>query len=430
MAYQVEAPAVEKARREARHSTRKKRFAVAVTACLLVMVIGISAGAGGAWLASEFLGEGTAAGRPVSRGNVPQIPDGASLAVNSANQDDEIFLSSDTLVINTNTNQLTPEQLYAKVKHGVVGIEISKRASGGRFAPAAEDTQLAGSGFMFTTDGYLLTNYHVIEGAEKVVVLVDDYDDPEEFHRYEAEIVGTDRSTDLAVLKIVRDELFKALPIGDSSNLRVGTFVCPVGFPLGLQKSMTYGIVSGLNREFDDGGYELSSIQFDAAVNSGNSGGPLFDLYGNVVGIVNKKIVFGNLVDNIGLAITIDEAKPVINDLLLYGRVMSRAMLGIVPLELNEYIAMSFRLDVTEGIFVSSIYKEAPAYDSDLARGDVIVEIDGIPVAGVTDVQSILRDKRPGDIVELTVIRWSETGGQRRVVIEIELVNEADLPPR
>jgi len=408
---------------------RKNRFVTAAVACLLVMIIGISGGAAGTFLAIHVFDAEVITG-PASRGPVPQLPLGSSQTQtgNRPRYNEEIFLTSDTLVVNTNTEPLTPEQLYEQVRDGVVGIEIVMRFSGSRFSAAYEDTQLVGSGFMFTTDGYLLTNYHVIEDAEEVIVLVDDYYDPDIIHRYEAEIIGSDRSTDLAVLKITRDEEFKALPIGDSANLRVGTFVSPIGFPLGLQKSMTHGIVSGLNREFDDGGYELSSIQFDAAVNSGNSGGPLLDMYGNVVGIVNKKLVFSNLVDNIGLAITIDEAKPIINDLLIYGAVMSRPMLGITTIVLNEHTAALYGIEITEGIFVQNIFREAPAFRSDLAIGDIIVEVEGIPVYVLTDVQGIIRSKRPGDIIELTVIRFSETGNQIRVTVDLELANHADMP--
>jgi serine protease Do len=416
---------------ETRKTKPKKnnRFAVAAMSCVLVMVLGISMGAGGTFLFTQIL-DTEIISVPVNRerGNVPQISEGTSLATNNPpGFDDEIFLVSDTLVINTNQTHLSPAELYARVKCGVVGIEITRRTSGNRFFSSTEDTQFVGSGFVFTTDGYVLTNYHVIEDATNVYVVVDDYNDPDENHRFEAIIIGSDRSTDLAVLKIERDDGFRAVPIGDSASLTIGSFVSPIGFPLGLQKSMTHGIVSGLNREFDDGGYELSSIQFDAAVNSGNSGGPLFDMYGNVVGIVNKKLVFGNLVDNIGLAITIDEAKPIINDLLLHGAVMSRPVLGIMQVTITEQNAALYGLPPIEGIFVQKIEREAPAFYSDLTIGDIIVEVNGIPIATVTDVQGIIRDKRPGDTIKLTVVRFNETGTQRRVEVEIELANQAEL---
>jgi serine protease Do len=406
--------------------TKKQRFRVAVTACILAVVLGLGTGVGGTLLAAVIIDANFMQSEPGIR---PQIPSGTGANVGNASDKpaENLFLTThDTLVVNNNNTKFTPEELFEVVKDGVVGIEIAI-TTGGRFFSPTTEMQLVGSGFIFTTDGYVLTNHHVIEKTESVVVLVDDYDDPSVVHRFEAEIIGSDQSTDLAVLKISRDEGFRALPIGDSSSLKVGTFVSPIGFPLGLEKSMTHGIVSGLNREFASGGYELSSIQFDAAVNSGNSGGPLFDMYGSVVGIVNKKLVFENLVDNIGLAITIDEAKPIINDLLLHGAVMQRPKLGIIPLELNEYTAALYNLDVSEGILVRVILKGAPALYSELTVGDVIIEVEGVTVRTVADVQSVIRNNRPGDTVELTVIRINETGGQNRVSIEIQLANDADL---
>jgi serine protease Do len=399
---------------------RKNRTGTAVIACLLVMILGISGGAGGTFLAVRYLDTIQGGGGTQIR---PQIPYTRNTA-NTREPAENLFLTvTDTLVVNNNTTPFAPAELFEAVRDGVVGIEIS---GGGRFS-LRDEYRLVGSGFVFTTDGYVLTNDHVIEGAESVVVLVDDYYDETIIHRYTAEVIGSDDKTDLAVLKITRDEEFKALPIGDSSMLRVGTFIAPIGYPLGLEKSMTHGIVSGLNREFDGGGYELSSIQFDAAVNNGNSGGPLFDMYGSVVGIVNKKLVFENYVDNIGLAITINEAVPIINDLIIYGAVSTRPMLGITPAVLNEHTAALYGVNVTSGIFVREINRRAPAFYSDLQVGDVIVEIEGIAVANVTDVQSVIKNHRPGDIIELTVIRTNESGNERRVPIEIELANEKDL---
>jgi serine protease Do len=404
----------------AKPKKKKNRSGVAIALGIFVMVLGLSGGVCGTLLAAYFGGSGVGDWGQQARPQLPYISGSPRVTEPVEN----LFLTTtDTLVTNNNTIPFAPAELFEAVRDGVVGIETIDRRS--RFF--SDEYQLVGSGFIFTTDGYVLTNDHVIENAESINVLVDDYNDPTIIHRYEAEIIGTDPKTDLAVLRIRRDEEFKALPIGDSSTLRVGTFVSPIGYPLGLEKSMTHGIVSGLNREFPEGGYELSSIQFDAAVNSGNSGGPLFDMYGSVVGIVNKKLVFENLVDNIGLAITINEAVPIINDLILYGAVSSRPMLGITQAPLNEYTAMMYGVDLTEGVFVSGINPTAPAFYSGLLVGDIIVEINGIPVANVTDVQGVIKNYRPGDIVELTVVRYNEAGNQRRVPIELELANEAEL---
>ena len=412
---------------------KTNRFGTVVSLCFLVIVLGFGFSAGGTFLTMQFLNwELFSDDMPSSHdpGNVSLLNIENTPEVRRFVSDDELaVIIEGNLVINTNRDELSPRELFRKVRDGVVGIEISFRTGGGRFSAGTEEVQLVGSGFVFTTDGYVLTNEHVISDATKIYVLVDDYDNPDVIHRYEAEVVGEDRSTDLAVLKITREQPFRALPIGDSSSLEVGQFISPIGFPLGLEKSMTFGIISGLNREFDDAGWELSSIQFDAAVNSGNSGGPLFDMYGNVVGIVNKKLVFHNLVDNIGLAITIDEAKPIINDLLLHGAVMSRPMLGVSNLQvLNEFNAAMYGLDgITSGILVLAINPKAPAFHSDLSVGDVIVEVNGNVIENVTDVQSQIRGFNPGDEVELTVVRFNEAGNQRRITIKLELANSAEL---
>ncbi|MCL1822688.1 MAG: S1C family serine protease [Oscillospiraceae bacterium] len=409
------------------HKAKNKRFAVAALICLLVVALGIGSGAGGTLLVYSFT-DLIREGSPDSNRTYPQFELNSDAKQTDGGKPTEVLISNDTLVINNNHTELTPSQLYELVSDGVVGIEINYKSGGGRFSSGTEETQLVGTGFIFTTDGYILTNHHVIENGTDFYAVVDDYDDPSITHRYKAELIGSDNSTDIAVLKISRDEPFKALPIGDSASLKVGTFVCPIGYPLGLNKSMTFGIVSGLNREFENGGYELSSIQFDAAVNSGNSGGPLFDMYGNVVGIVNKKLVWENLVDNIGLAITIDEAKPVINQLLQYGKITSRPMLGIMnPVVLNEYSAQLYGLDVKEGILVTDINPQAPAYNSELARGDIIIEINGNAVSTIADVQTQIKNKKPGDTVELTVIRFNEAGNQKKIKVEIELASAAEL---
>jgi len=393
---------------------KNPRFSFVAMIVAITIVAGIGIGAGATLLTAEMMREQGGNGQPGGSKSdpVPQIPN---------NPPPEVNLTGDTLEPGKDV-LLTPEQLFEAVQDGIVGIEISFRSGFG-----STQTHLVGSGFVFTTDGYILTNEHVIESAIDIVVIVNDYEDRSIEHRYEAELIGADKSTDLAVLKITRDEVFKALPIGNSSTLKVGTFVCAVGYPLGMKKSLTYGVVSGLNREVGDGGYELSSIQTDAAVNNGNSGGPLLDMYGNVVGIVNKKLVWENLVENMGFAITIDEAKDIINDLLVHGTVASRAWLGITPIVLNEYTASLYGVDVTQGILVQSIFPKAPAAKSNLVPGDVIVEINGQEVASVGDVQSQLRDKSPGDEVELTVVRKDEMGGQRRTNITIQLASSADL---
>lgn len=401
-----------------KQTKKKGRFKTAVAAVLSVALIGGASGFGGVYFGYNYFAS-------ESEKQIVQLPESNSNAVETTIKDDEVLLAADTLAKNTTNKEMTPSELFEKVKDTVVGIKLYENVMRGR--QVVSEGSLVGSGVIFTTDGYILTNYHVITDYEKIGVLVSDYDDPTEIYEYEAEIVGTDEPTDLAILKITRSEPFKAAPIGDSSSLKVGQYVCPIGYPLGLEKSMTLGIVSGLNREVEAGGYELSSIQIDAAVNMGNSGGPLFDMYGNVVGIVNKKLVYDNLVENMGFAITIDEAKPVINDLLAYGEITSRPVIGINTYELNQYVAQMYGLNITEGLLVYGINSSAPVSKSGLAVGDVITKVNGVEVYSVTDVQTLTKNLKAGDTIDATVVRYSEYGEKSEIIITIELTSKQSL---
>ena len=264
-----------------------------------------------------------------------------------------------------------------------------------------------GSGVIFTTDGYIVTNHHVVKGAAKITVVVsdkaNDYGDVE----MEATLMGTDSTTDIAVLKSERGEPFVASAIGNSDNLNVGQEVCVIGNPSGLFKSLSNGIISGLNRFSNDEGYELSSIQTNAAINPGNSGGGLFDMYGNLVGIVNSKFVAtsgGTSIENLGFAITINEAKPIIRDLINYGFITGRPMIGISTQEVSQYSTGSV------GLLVAEIDPNAPVSESDLRVGDIITAVNGESVTSVSDVQRITKGMKGGDKVTLTVSRPTTTG--------------------
>lgn len=282
-----------------------------------------------------------------------------------------------------------------------------------------------GSGVVFTDDGYILTNAHVVDGAEKITVVVNDYEDPDKTHEYDGEIIGSDNSTDIAIVKVDRKEKFVYAALGDSDRLKVGQDVCAIGNPgitgdIMFEHTMTKGIVSGLNRVSLSEGYSLSLIQTDTAINRGNSGGGLFDMYGNVVGVVNSKIVTQNY-EGIGFALTINEAKPIMEDLLNYGYVKSRAVLGITTVELNEYRAELYGVRITKGLLVMEIREDAAAKKSDLRISDVITKIDGKNVETVSDVQSIIARMKAGDAIAATVARADSDGKMKSVEVEIEL---------
>ncbi len=282
-----------------------------------------------------------------------------------------------------------------------------------------------GSGVVFTKDGYILTNAHVVDNSEKITVVVNDYNDPDKTHEYEATVIGSDASTDIAVVKIERDEDFVFANIGDSDTLKVGQDVCAIGNPgitgdIMFEHTMTKGIVSGLNRVSLSEGYSLSLIQTDTAINSGNSGGGLFDMYGNVIGVVNSKIVTDSY-EGIGFALTINEAKPIMEELLSYGFVKSRPVLGITTIELNEYRAELYGVRITKGLLVMEIREDAAAKKSDLRISDVITKINGTNVETVEDVQSIISKMKAGDVITATVARADGSGKMESVEVKIEL---------
>ena len=206
----------------------------------------------------------------------------------------------------------------------------------------------------------------------------------------------------------------------------MGQDICVIGNPgitadIMFAHTMTKGIISGLDVEcLADNGYSISLIQTDAAINSGNSGGGMFDMYGNVIGIVNSKIV-ATTYEGIGFALTINEAKPIMEDLLSYGYVKSRPVLGITTVELTEYRAQLYGAKLSKGLLVSDMNADAPVAKSGLRVADIITKINGKNVETVSDVQAIIGKFKVGDKVTATVARENSAGGVDSVEIEITL---------
>lgn len=275
------------------------------------------------------------------------------------------------------------------------------------------------SGIIISKDGYIVTNHHVVESASSFTVKVNNTDPDSgvvESKVYDAKLIGSDEDTDLAVLKIDADNLPAAV-LGDSDQLHLGDDVIAIGNPKGLETSVSKGVVSGLNRQISDTKRGLSSIQTDTAINSGNSGGALFNMYGEVVGVVNEKLI-NEYVENLGFAITINEAKTVINDLIGSGYVRGRAVMGIVYTPVSETIAMYRGL--TPGLQVTEINQDMAVAKSGLVVGDTIVKVDGKSVLE-NDISSILAEKSPGDIVTVTVVRNGNFGREVNVDLQVEL---------
>ncbi|SFJ34751.1 serine protease Do [Desulfomicrobium apsheronum] len=259
-----------------------------------------------------------------------------------------------------------------------------------------------GSGFVFSADGYIVTNNHVIEGADsiKVNLQVDKNGD----RSYDAEVIGTDKETDLALLKIKTDKPLPFLTFGDSDALRVGQWVMAIGNPFGLDHTVTAGIVSAKGRTIGAGPYD-NFIQTDASINPGNSGGPLINMDGQVIGINTAIVASGQ---GIGFAIPSHLARQVIEQLKEH-KIVKRGWLGVSIQDVDENSAKALGLDVARGALVSSVTAGDPAEKAGIKAGDVIVAVDGVPVADAGDLTRKIGDLLPGVKIDLSVWREGKT---------------------
>ncbi|MCL1904069.1 MAG: trypsin-like peptidase domain-containing protein [Oscillospiraceae bacterium] len=402
---------------------KKGRFQTVFISCLATIIFGGAVGFGGSWLLTEVVkivdissssqvqsngGKRAAAKDNVDRNNIPDV----LLQPELDNSNEAAFEKPPVHERELRSGDYNAAELYADLNDTVVGIKTG----------AGDESGIVGSGVIISEDGFIITCAHVVDGSEKIFVVIDDYNDPSaKPHEYEATLYGSDTPSDLAVLKIERDEAFKYAEIGKSSDLRIGQTVVAIGNPVGLIKTMTQGIISGLQRELDDGNpYMLPSIQTDAALNPGNSGCPLFNMQGEVIGIVNIKLVYDTAIDNLGFAISIDEAMPIITDLTQFGAVTTRAMLGITGREVIPYY------DDFSGFLVETVRPGTPAAESGLARNDIIIAINGKDVATAADIQNIIKDLSIGDVVTVKVIRYNNFGESNEIEIKFALTNATD----
>ena len=297
---------------------------------------------------------------------------------------------------------LTPSEVYAQNVNSTVGIttSITTNYFGYQTTAAA-----AGSGFILTQDGYILTNYHVVENSNSIKVTT--YDGTS----YDAQLIGYDESNDIAVLKIDATDL-PPVVLGDSDTLNVGDTVVAIGNPLGeLTFSLTTGAVSALNRPVTfSTGTTMNLIQTDCAINSGNSGGALFNLYGEVIGITNAKYSSSGSsseasIDNIGFAIPIDQVRSIFESIITNGYIV-KPYIGVT---VSDVSAESQSYGLPQGAAVRSVTENSPAAEAGLQENDIITTVNGETVTGSNDLVKLVKASAAGDTLELTVYRQGQT---------------------
>lgn len=339
--------------------------------------------------------------------NVTQQPNTPEISINNPPEGIQSPILSD--------GPLSTKEIVRMVKPSVVGVE--NYGPDNTFVPISE-----GSGIIMNEQGYIITNAHVVEGAVGINIVLNNEE------TYSAKLIGIDRKTDLAVVKIEADNLVAA-SFGNSDILEDGDRVVAIGNPGGMKlaATTTQGIVSTAKRSFrTDSGFSTLYIQTDAAINPGNSGGPLINDYGQVVGINTAKIVAEGY-EGIGFAIPINEAKPIIDQLIKFGYVKGRTKIGISGQVVNETTAQLN--NIPKGIYIYSIDPSSDLAGKNVTRGDIIVKIDGTVIESFDNVSAILKSKTPNDKVTLTIYRPRQGGGGGDTFdVTIKLMADEEIP--
>jgi len=273
-----------------------------------------------------------------------------------------------------------------------------------------------GSGFLISADGYLLTNHHVVEGADEIIVTLPDK------REFKGKLVGSDSRSDVALVKIDGGTDLPTLKIGDPAKLRVGEWVIAIGSPFNLQNTVTAGIVSAKSRETGD---LLPFIQTDAAVNPGNSGGPLINMRGEVVGINSQIFTISGAYQGISFAIPIDEAQKIAKLLRTQGKVV-RGKIGVLIGEVTREVADAIGLPKAAGAAVSSVESDGPADKAGVQPGDVIIKYDGKSVESSADLRRMVASTPPGTKVSTTV--WRDGAARELMVTVGEMPQESARP--
>ena len=323
--------------------------------------------------------------------------------------------------INLEEYSKTSTSVAAKVLPSVVGIRVEFPVNS-IFSKNNTTASASGSGIIISKDGYILTNNHIVDSststsssfsfyevgeASKVEVYL--YNDET---AYEAKIIGTDKQTDLAVIKIDKNDL-TAAEIGDSDSLQIGEFAMTIGNPLGLKSSVCTGVISAVNREITTEGVTYTLVQTDAAINSGNSGGALVNSKGQIIGINTMKISYTG-VEGMGFAIPVSKAKPIYEQLIEYKKV-KRPYIGINGRDLSESLAKSNNLPV--GIYITYVEEFSAAEKAGLKIGDVIISIDGQEIKTMDELNKIKNSHSIGDTIK---IKYSRNNEEKEVDITLQ----------
>ena len=368
-----------KPKKEKKQSSRGLNLALAA-------ILGAGCGFGGGYLATRTGGSSS----------------GTTVVYTTAPDSTSSDSSSDSNVVSTSSGDLTIQEIAAKAQPSVVEIQTEITQQSYSIFGGTYTAEAAGSGVIISNDGYIITNNHVIEDANSISVTT--YDG----QTYDATLVGTDEKSDIAVIKINATGL-TAATIGDSSKISVGDTAVVIGNPLGtLGGTVTNGIISATDREITINNEAMNLIQTNAAINSGNSGGGLFDGQGNLIGIVNAKdsgtTSSGATIEGLGFAIPINDAMDVATQLIENGYVTNRATIGVTLQTLTQDYQ-----NYPAGLYIASVMSGSGAEAAGLQPYDRITAADGTAVSSYTDLSKILKTKSVGDTITLTIVRDGQT---------------------
>ena len=334
-----------------------------------------------------------------------QAPEATAVPSPIANTGAVIGTGKQLTITETNGQELSLQEIYKKTIPSVVSIIVTSSSG-----------TSTGTGIIMTADGYIITNYHVAGSSQQITVLL--HNDEE----YIAQVVGGDETSDLMVLKVAAEDLTPA-EFGDSTTAEVGDTVVAIGDPLGieLRGTMTDGIICGLYRDIQVGDRTMTLMQHNAALNSGNSGGPLVNMMGQVIGINTMKMTSSYTdVEGLGFAIPISTAKPILDELMEKGYVSGRPAFGFTVEELGARVMLYYSLPGR--LYIRSVEPNTDAYAQGIRAGDIITAIEGVGVTTLDEFNTVKNNYMAGDTVELTINREGQ-----EITVHVKLMDRADL---